>query len=126
MAAYEDRFFFVLGAEDFVDNGEAIRRDALGRVSGDGLWGGSTAVAREVRDDDAEVQVVDEVRDLIAPAEGEVGPTVEEEDGTLSGGGGFGEEVVVGFGVDGGRVVRYAGVCGGQFVRHCAGAIRNR
>lgn len=61
---------------------------------------------------------------MVAPAEGEVGPAVEEEDGGgwLGEGGrvGVGEEVVVGYllggGGDGGVVVGDPGVVGGEGV----------
>lgn len=112
MAAHEDGLFLGLGAEDLVNEGDTVRGDGFGGVGGEGLGGGGAAVAWEVGDDDPEVEMVHQVGDLIAPAEGEVGPAVEEEDGGFWGGGGLGEEVVVCFGVDGGGVVGDAGVGG--------------
>lgn len=51
--------------------------------------------------------------DLVAPAEGEVGPAVDEEDGAcLGGGGGCGEEVVIVAAIEGGVFVLDSRVVG--------------
>lgn len=50
------------------------------------------------------------MRNLVAPAEGEVGPAVDEEDGGSRWGGGVCEEVVVGLAVEEDIVVLDSGV----------------
>lgn len=79
------------------------------------LRGVGVAVAEHVGDDDAEVEG-EEVGDLVAPAEGEVGVAVDEEDGADGGGRGA-EEVVPFVTVERHGVVRDPGVVGDELVR---------
>jgi len=98
---------------------------ALEGVVGEGRGCGGEPVAHHVRGDDAQVEGQQE-GDLGAPAEGEVGPAVDEEDG-CNGGGGAGVQVVVADAVEVGVFVGDAGVGRGEFVdwgRHCEGVSR--
>lgn len=96
----------------------------LGMLGGGGVGGAclsgvlrgvGVAVAEHVGDDDAEVEG-EEVGDLVAPAEGEVGVAVDEEDGADGGGRGA-EEVVPFVTVERHGVVRDPGVVGDELVR---------
>ena len=99
----------------------AVELDVFGDAGGGaGVDGGGVgaAEAHEVRGDDA-VAEREEEGNLVAPAEGEVGPAVDEEDGVGEALGGDTEEVVVAFLVQGGIFVGDAGVAvGGDGVGH--------
>lgn len=58
---------------------------------------------------------------MVAPAEGEVGPAVDEEDCCAGWRGGVGEEVMPFVPADGELMVLDAGVVGGDFVRGWGG-----
>lgn len=60
---------------------------ALKGVEFEGGRGGAVAVAHHVGDDDAEIEGEEE-EDLVAPAETEVRPAVDEKDGGTGRGGG--------------------------------------
>lgn len=105
----------VRGGEVGGEEGEVVG-GALDGVCGEVGWGRGLAVADHVGGDDAEVEG-EERGDLVAPAEGEVGEAVDEEDGGARGGAGrVGEEVVVVDAVEGGCFVLDSGVGGGEFV----------
>jgi hypothetical protein len=82
-------------ANDVRSERSQVVRDLLEGVLLVGFRGIGLAVTEHVWDDDTQAER-EEVGGLVAPAEGEVGPAVNEEDGGGGRGGGVGEKVVPG------------------------------